>query len=326
MEVKIMLTRSILLVTFTLSTLTGLVSCQSFNSPQDSVRRYIANIGPIRFEKFIDDIVLQSRNSGTRVTKAQAEKKALAYIKANHKKLGLSKVDADNIKSVYDDIPAMNNIHKHLTRHITDILPINSNIAQKAYKSIIQSPGSINPYSTQGRNLRNSTLAARNNNSPNAPINFDDAILRSEIRTIDDVSVRRIHQKNYKLSQKRMVDDPIAAASINQSLDSSVVVYKRTGHPAVGKGCGPFVENASAATLKAKAEADELMAIMVEERAFNKAGGPFSSIDEVPLSKRLTLDEIDEIREEVFAKTFNYTKQEAKTAVSRLKRAPCQVY
>jgi hypothetical protein len=316
-----MFTRSILLVI-----LIGLVSCQSFHSSKESGRRFIANIGPLRFEKFIDDIVLQSKNTTSRVTKAQAEKKALAYIKANHKKMGLTKSQADEITSLYDDIPAMNGIHKHLTRHITDILPINSNIAQKAYKSVIQKPGSINPYSTQGMNLRDSTLAARSSNSPNSPANFDDALVRSEIRSIDDSAVRRLHQDNYKLYKKRLENDPIAAANINEILDSAAAVYKRTGRAGMGKGCKKFTENASPEVLYQKRQVDDVRAALMEERAFEKAGGPFSKIDDVPSSKRLTPDEVDEITEEALAKVLNYTREEAKTAVSRLKRAPCQVY
>jgi hypothetical protein len=306
MEVKIMFTRTLLIAVFAI---TGLVSCQSFNSTQESGRRYIANIGPGVFKKFIDDIALQTKNTSNRVTTAQIEKKALAYIKQNHKKMGLTKSQADDITSLYDDIPAMNGIHKHLTRHITDILPINSNIAQKAYKSIIQKPGSINPYSAQGRSLRESTLSARSSASPNSPTNFDDALVRSEIRSIDDSAVRRLHQDNYKLYKKRMTDDPIAAANINEILDSAAVVYKRTGRAGMGKGCKKFTENASSDVLFQKRQVDDVRAALMEERAFEKAGGPFSKIDDVPVSKRLTPDEVDEITEEALAKVLNYTRE-----------------
>lgn len=319
----IMLTKPLLLAAFL-----GLVSCQSFHSVDNTStgRRYIANIGSGVFKKFIDDIANQTRNTSNRVTSDQIEKKALEYIKKHHEKMGLTKAQANDISSLYDDIPAMNGIHKHLSRHITDIVPINSNIAQKAYKSIIQRPGSINPYNAQGMSLRNSTLAARSSASPNAPRNLDDAIVRKEIRSIDDSAVRRIHQDNYKLYKKRVIDDPVAAANINEILESATVVYKRTGKSGMGKGCKTFTENASSDVLFQKRQVDDVRAALIEERAFEKAGGPFSNIDDVPAAKRLTQDEIDEITEEALAKTLNYTREEAKIAVSRLKRAPCQVY
>ena len=319
-----MFTRSILL-----ALLIGLVSCQSFHSydsKEGSGRRYIANIGSGVFKKFVDDISQQTRNTSSRMTTAQIEKKALAYVKQNHKKLGLTKAQADDISSLYDDIPTMNGIHKHLSRHITDIIPINSNIAQKAYKSIIQKPGSINPYGARGQSLRESTLAARNNASPNSPTNFDDAIVRSEIRAIDDVAVRRVHQDNYKLYKKRLSDDPIAAANINEILESATVVYKRTGKSGMGKGCKKFTENASPEVLYQKRQVDDVRAALIEERAFEKAGGPFSKIDDVPASKRLTDAEIDDVTKESLKKVLNYTDDEARIAVDRLKRAPCQVY
>ncbi len=307
----------------------ALSSCQSFNSVSEyspNQRRYIANIGSGVLKGFIDDISAQTRNSTQRFTNKQIEKKALEYIKKNHKKLGITKSQADEITSIYDDLPYMNKVHKHLTRNITDIVPVNSSIAEKAYAAIQRSGSSLNPYSVAGRELREGTLAARSSASPSAPLNFDDAVVRQEIRNVDDVAVRRTYQDNYKLFKSREAADPIAAANINEIIESATVVYNRTGKSAMGKGCKKFNENASSEVLEVKANLDLEFAIAVEKKAFEKAGGPFKHHKDVPANKKLTVEEIDEIRVATFQKQLNYTAEEAATAVKRLKRAPCQVY
>jgi hypothetical protein len=315
---------SVLLAVLTLS------SCQSFNSVSEhspNQRRYIANIGSGVLKGFIDDISAQTRNSTQRFTNKQIEKKALEYIKKNHKKLGITKAQADEIGSIYDDLPYMNKVHKHLTRNITDVIPVNSSIAEKAYSAIVKkSASSLNPYSAAGRELREGTLAARSSASPNSPLNFDDAVVRQEIRSVDNVTVRKTYQDNYKLFKARQSTDPIAAANINEIIESATVVYNRTGKSAMGKGCKKFNENASSEVLEVKANIDIEFAIAVEKKAFEKAGGPFKHHKDIPDNKKLTVDEIEEVRVATFQKQLNYTAEEAATAVKRLKRAPCQVY
>ncbi len=309
---------------------TILASCQSFNSVPN---RTIANSGALK--GFIDDIARQTQNTSNRMTSNQIEKKVLEYIKrkeanaayGNWSQMGILDDQAKAIDGLYDDLPYMNKVQKWVTQNITDILDINPNIAQKAYKTILDSsPGGYNPYKLTNSQLDSLTLAAQDASSPFARgIKKREIFVKKEIRGVSNTSQRRILQENYKALNARVGTSPTVANNMHEIVEGAANISKRTGLPGLGKGCKPFNANASEDVLESFANVQNIRSKLVEAKAFEKAGGPFTKIDDVAQSKRLTQAELDEIDVEAFQKALNYTREEASLAVKRLKRAPCQV-
>jgi len=320
---------SILLATFMLA------SCQSFHSVKPNQKRYIANIGSGALKGFIDDIARQTQGTANRMSAAQIEKKVLAYIKkkessaayGNWQKMGILDDQAKNIDNLYDDLPYMNKVHKWVTQNITDILPINPSMAESAYKAIVQRSGSgFNPYKLTQKQLQQLTTARASSTSPFESSHIREVFVKGEMRTIASAETRALYQQNYKLYKARVKNDPVLATNIHETIESAMNITKRTGHKGMGKGCKTFQEKASVEVLEMKANLDIYRAKIIEEKAFAKAGGPFDNIDDVASAKRLTTQEVDDATEEAFRKVLNYTDDEARLAVQRLKKAPCQVY
>ncbi len=312
-----------------------LSSCQSFNSqgPDMSAKREIANTGFLK--GFIDDIARQTQGTANRMTSAQIEKKVLAYIKrkerdmayGNWSKMGIMDDQAKNINGLYDDLPYMNKVHKWVSQNITSIIKVESRVAANAYKVIVNQTGKkFNPYKLTKKELNALTVAKRSSSSPFESSHVREVFIKGEIRAVKNSKIRKIYQDNYKLYSQRVKSDPTIAANIDEILESATTVTKRTGHSGMGKGCKTFNSKASVEVLEMKANLDIYRAKLIEEKAFRKAGGPFDKLDDISTSKRLTTQEIDEATEEAFEKVLNYTREEAKLAVRRLKRAPCQVY
>lgn len=309
-------------------------SCQSFNSVgHHSTQRKIANSTILK--TFIDDIARKTQGTVNKMTSSEIEKKILEYIKRKEKntshgnwsKMGILDDQAVKINTLYDDLPYMKKIHRWVTQNITSIVPITPSTAKESYRAIInKSTDGFNPYALTEQELKALTISTRNSTSPFNSSHMSEVYIKSKIRRIKDSSIRKLYQNNYKLYNSQINSNPTASANIHSMLDSATSITKYTGRSAMGKGCKEFHKNASVEILEMKANIDLLTDKLVQIKATQKAGKSFSSIDDIPKSSRLTSQEIDESRIEAFKKVLSYTDEEARIAVGRLKRSPCQVY
>ena len=312
-----------------------LVSCQSQRSLfGDGGSRSVANTRLLRM--FIEDVARQSQKTTQRYTVQEIEEKILQYLKRKEKdmlhgnwsKVGISKLQADDMKSLYDDFPHMNKVHKWVAENITKVIKVSDDLAAISYNSIMRkSKSSINPYSFAKNESSQLMMSRRLNTSPFKSINEKGARVFKQVSEVKDQTIKKVYMENYLSFQKRVSNNPAITANAHEILESAANVTKYTGKAGMGKGCKAFNEKASFEILEMKANIDLYRTALIEERAIAKNGGRvFASIDEVPVANRLTAKEINEATEEAFENVLGYTRVEARAAVKRLKGKPCQVY
>jgi hypothetical protein len=313
-----------------------IASCQSFRSSDNAssrVRREIANLNLLK--GFIDDIARQTQKSATSYTSKQIERKVLDYIKRKEKdmafgnwsKMGLMDDQVKQINGLYDDLPYMNKVHKWVSENITRIIKVETSIAESAYALMMRrSKPSINPYKNAVSDANEMMMNRRNSSSPFQSTAVKENIIKSKIRQVKDRNIRKVYQENYTNISKRSDISPALEANYHEILESATKVTRKTGHSGMGSGCKAFNEKASLEVLEMKANIDIYRARLIEEKAYQKAGREFASVDDISSAKRLTTKEIDDATEEAFENVLNYTREEARIAVRRLKNKPCKVY
>ncbi len=126
--------------------------------------------------------------------------------------------------------------------------------------------------------------------------------------------------------QSRGAQNPAIHANGQEIVESAALITQKTGLKAMGEGCEQFSKTASMETLEIKANIDLYRAQLVEERAVQKAGRQFASVDEIPEASRLTAQELDDITVQSFRDVVGYTDDEARAALARLKKKPCKLY
>lgn len=310
-------------------------SCQSQRSWfSSSGSREIANTRVLKM--FIDDIARQSQKTAQRYTAKEIEQKVLEYLKRKEKdmahgnwsKVGISKLQADDMKSLYDDVPHMGKVHKWVAENITKIIKVSDDVAAASYNVIVKrSKTSINPYKFGQQHSNQLMLNRRANSSPFKSVNQKGQRVFHQVSEIKDQTIKKVYMENYLSFQKRAGNNPGVTSNAHEIIESATQVTKYTGKAGMGKGCKAFNEKASFDVLEMKANIDIHRASIIQERAIAKNGGrSFASIDDVPAKNRLTTQEIDEATEEAFESVLGYTKVEARAAVKRLKGKPCKVY
>lgn len=315
--------------------LTVLASCQSKRSWFNlSGSRKIANTRVLKM--FIDDIARQSQKTGQRYTTQEIEKKVLEYLKRKEKdmahgnwtKVGISKLQVDDMKSLYDDVPHMNKVHKWVAENITKIIKVSDDLAAISYNTIVRrNTANINPYSFGKQQSNQLMLNRRTNTSPFRSVNEKGARVFKQVSEVKDNAIKKVYMENYLGFQKRASNSPALTSNAHEILESATQVTKYTGKAGMGSGCKSFNEKASFEVLEMKANIDIYRANLIQERAITKNGGrAFASVDDIPSANRLTAKEIDEATEEAFENVLGYTKVEARAAVKRLKGKPCKVY
>lgn len=311
-----------------------LASCQSHNSIYHSgVSREIANTVFLR--DFLDDIARQMTKRGERITTQQLEKKIMEYIRkregdmahGNWTKMGLNKMQADDMKSLYDDVPHMNRVQKWVSENITRIVKVSDDVAFSSYKLIMRESGSaINPYA-YGKTASTAMMSSRRSlirppamtKTPYQSINEKSSRVFTQIADIKDQAIKKIYMKNYMDLASRGKINPRLMANTNEILESAAQITKVTGRAGLGSGCNAITKNASDDVIDGITSYmnQRSRIIQAEMRKLTKDG------------RKATKAEIDNIMNkadrEAFEISHGYTPIEAQAAVNRLKNKPCKV-
>lgn len=311
-----------------------LVSCQSHNSSFNSKgSRNIANTVVLR--NFLDDIARQMTKKGERITTVELEKKIMSYIKrkegdmahGNWTKMGLNKVQADDMKSLYDDVPHMRRVQKWVSENITRIVKMSDDVAYNSYKLIMKESGSmINPYA-YGKAASTNMMSTRRalikppamTKTPYQSINDKSSRVFTQIADVKDQAIKKIYMKNYMDLASRGKIDPRLMANTNEILESATQITKATGRAGLGSGCNAITKNASDDVI------DGITSYMNQRSKMIQAEMKRITKD----GRKATKAEIDNIMNKVDREAFEvshgYTPIEAEAAVKRLKNKPCKV-
>lgn len=324
------------ILVFTLVSL-FIASCQSNNSfLSSSGSREIANTVVLR--NFLDDVARQMSAKGQHVTTAQLEKKIMEYLRrksddmahGNWTKFGLKKFEADNMKSLYDDVPYRTKLHNHIAENITTILKVSDDIAYNSYKLIMRETGSvINPY-TISKNSSTTLMNSRRRlvtppaftKTPYQSINNKSSRVFTQISEVKDQAVKKMYMKNYMSLAKRGKADPRMMSNTNEIFESAAQINRVTRRPAIADGCNDFVQTAPDDVIDGFANfmSERNRIVQREMKELTKGG---KNIDD------LTTKQVDDIMAkaevEAFEITHGYSRIEAQAAVRRLKNKPCKV-
>ncbi len=314
--------RVILLVLF-------LVSCQSHYSSHMPQTRGVAS-GEV-FSKFVRSLSQQAKMSSDDI-----ERSILTYIKQkgtnnthhNYQLMGITEEQAGQIKSLNDNLPFMPKVRKWAMENMDKINPrISKGTISDVYQSIVvEKKGIINPYAISSDASRTARQSRRQTLSPIQSISEKDQRILDAIRKINNRSVEDVYRKNLASMQSRGAQNPAIHANGQEIVESAALITQKTGLKAMGEGCEQFSKTASMETLEIKANIDLYRAQLVEERAVQKAGRQFASVDEIPEASRLTAQELDDITVQSFRDVVGYTDDEARAALARLKKKPCKLY
>lgn len=333
-----------------LSLAVAFLSCQS--TPSRKMERSVANTTVLR--TFISEVADQSRAMAARELQERVERSLKEFLRqepsdgkfGNWVRMGITREQALKINSLYDDLPYMNKVQKWVMENITILArEVRPSVARSAYNKILGRSGVLlDPYVSLSDDVQGMAMARRNQTMPealrrNTPSPSGPKSVSAELRSRNnrliaavenldeiDAASKGYFLNNLKVSDDIMKNNPLVASNIHHSMEGSLLIAKKTGRKAVGKGCQGFNEKASAEVLEIKARIDMRRAELIEKRAYDKAGGVFENASELPSAKRLSQGEVDELTEQAFQDVLGYTRKEASAAVKRLKSPPCQVY
>lgn len=310
-------------------------SCQHHSSQYASSKnsRKVANSSAMRL--FIQEIAIR----GNGLTVHTIETQALSYIKrqenkvGNWQQMGITKEEAMGIKSLYDDLPYMNKVRKWVRSNITKIVRVEAKIAKEAYDVIMKGHTSyINPYKlAASQEVTQMVSTRRRSLSPTRSINEHTRRVSMSINDLPSSyswssGIKKRYKENLLTLIRRGKTNPSIIANANEIIESAANVTKKTGLSGMGDGCRAFNESAASNIISNKADIDLLRSQLIEEKAYAKAGKVFGSFDEIPVAQRLTQSEVDDATVEAFKRINAMTDDEARSAVSRLKKKPCRLY
>lgn len=337
----------------TLIILISVAACQSRPSYK-SAQRSVANTTVMRV--FITEVAEQSQRYAARELQNQVESRLVQFLRegadesnqvGNWVRMGITKEQAMQVNGLYDDLPYMNKVQKWVMENFTTLMSdIRPSMARNAYSKVLGESGSLyDPYMGMSDDLQNALSGRRNQTMPpmlrrntpevTAALSISEEIQRKNTRLMaatetikeaDANAVQNIRANLNDISDDLLKNNPLVASNINHSVEGSIIITKKTGRSSMGPGCVSFNENASAEIIEMKARVDIRRAELVEERAYEKAGKVFDTVDEVPVAQRLSQKELDEITEQAFADVLGYTRTEARAAIRRLKSPPCRIY
>lgn len=147
------------------------VSCQHQNGTIGSTppNRSLANNSVMRI--FLQEVANRTKT----MTVKNLEDEALKFIKyynsktnvGNWEQIGITKQQAQKIKSLYDDMPYMNKVRKWVRSNITKVSMIQSNAAEQAFEIIMRGkPSYINPYKYHSQGTSGMVSSRRKSISP----------------------------------------------------------------------------------------------------------------------------------------------------------------
>lgn len=313
---------------FTLTVLSLVImSCQSHKPEYRYNGRRIAST-PI-LKTFLREVSQRAKIKSTQ----ELEEQVLNYIKRQSKdssygnwvQMGISDSQAKKITSLYDDLPHMHKVRKWVTENITKIVKVEKRFAREAYELINQ--GHLvykNPYSASS--VTSKIASKRGTISPFKSINDKKSRVLENIQSVGNSKASREYRGLLLDFQRRSRTEPAIFSNGLEMIESGAAITRKTGLRAYGPGCRSFNEKASFEVIEIKANVDAYRANLIAQKAEEKAGKAFKSFSDIPTQSRLTASDIDEATIKSFEDVLGYTNVEAKAAVRRLKRKPCQVY
>lgn len=308
-----------------LSTIT--LSCQSHKPEYRYSGRRIASTPILR--TFLREVSQSAKLKSTR----ELEEQVLRYIKSQSKdsnygnwvQMGISDSQAKKITSLYDDLPHMHKVRKWVTENITKIVKVEQRFAREAYELI--NKGNLvykNPYAA--KEVTSRIGSNRTSISPFKSIDDKKARVLDNIQNVGNPNASREYRGLLLDFQKRSASEPAIFSNGLEMVESAADITRKTGVKAYGPGCRSFNEKASFEVIEIKANVDAYRANLIAKAAEDKAGKSFKKFTDIPEANRLTSAEIDEATVKSFEDVLGYSNVEAKAAVRRLKRKPCQVY
>lgn len=263
---------------------------------------------------------LRAISSGSADDVQKLEKSIISYIQkheenmthGNHVVVGISKEEAQQIKSLSDDLPFMGKVHAWAMENITLVdTSISTSVARKAFSEISTNS---NPYPALTTSAQGVRRAQRHSQSPYKSIaNGNERVLAS-IEEISDAGIKKVLRKNYAELAKRGKSDPQIMANAQEIMKSAVNITKKSGRNSIGEGCAKFNQTASSEVLSMKAAIDLDTANKIQNLDFT--GRSSSEVSEM----------IETTRVSSFQDILGYTDDEARAALRRLKAKPCRVY
>lgn len=313
---------------FTLTALSlVIISCQSHKPEYRYSGRRIAST-PI-LKTFLREVSQRAKIKSTQ----ELEEQVLNYIKRQSKdssygnwvQMGISDSQAKRISSLYDDLPHMHKVRKWVTENITKIVNVEKRFAREAYELINQ--GHLvykNPYSAS--TVSSKIVSKRSSISPFKSINDKKSRVLENIQNVGNSKASREYRGLLLDFQKRSASEPAIFSNGLEMVESGAAITRKTGLKAYGPGCRSFNEKASFEVIEIKANVDAYRANLIAQKAEEKAGKAFKNFSDIPTESRLTAAELDSATIKSFEDVLGYSNVEAKAAVRRLKRKPCQVY
>lgn len=316
-------------------------SCQHNSSMFDETKasRSLANNSVMRV--FLQELANRSKTMTVQVLEDEAVKfiKTYNYKQniGNWEQIGITKEQAQKIRTLYDDLPYMNKVRKWLRSNITKVSRVQTLAAEQAFDVIMQGQKSyINPYKFHAEGAAGMISERRNSLSPFQSVSEHQLRVAKSIEGLTTNSSNSLRskikelQKIYKEAMAVMIRrgklTPSILANGNEIIESACKITQKTGRPGMGAGCKKFNETAAESILANKADIDQLRSQLIEEMAYNKAGKYFDTFEEIASDKRLTQLEIDSATVEAMKKVNGMTDDEARLALQRLKQDPCKIY
>jgi hypothetical protein len=284
------------------------------------------------FAKFLMHMAAETSTDAVKI-----EKSIISYIQRHdesagtqgYELLGITREEANRIKSLSDDLPYMGRVQRLVMKNMTKIDPnLNSSIASRVYAKISDGP---NPYSVKAVTTGSVRRAKR---KPSLPKGYDavkkehlkilsshKSIAEEHVRILSsiealnvDSKLKKVFQENYMEYMRRGVDEPALMVNAQDMMNSAIRITEKTGVSSIGDGCVSFTSTASIETLSVKANIDARTLERLE------------NINLVGRSPAEMVEEVSKARSRSFSDTLGYTDDEAISAVKRLKGTPCKVY
>ncbi|MCT4642012.1 MAG: hypothetical protein N4A33_06900 [Bacteriovoracaceae bacterium] len=309
----------------------AIISCSHHKEVTTYKGRRIASNPLLRI--FLSEVSDRSK----KYTVRELEDQALKYIKkksqnsahGNWSQIGISDVQASKITSLYDDMPHMPKVRKWVMENITLITKVEQKVAKESFDVVNKSFLSFdNPYAF--KSSQSKVVSNRTKISPFESINKDKSRVLNNVQSVGDSSASKELRSLLVDFQKRAAKEPAVFANGLEMVESAADITRKTGLKGAGKGCKEFNQKAAPEILEMKANVDSYRARLVmeqaEEKAQKYAKSSFKNYKELPVEARLTQQELDDITVKSFEDVLKYSNTEAKAAVRRLKRKPCQVY
>ncbi len=291
-----------------------IVSCQTNPSKNTSQARFVASGEVVR--TFISKFAQSAQ-----MTDEAVEQGIIQYFKTktegqthpNYVSVGISKEEAESIKSLSDARPFMHKAKKWAMENMDKIFPkANKSELAKIYDEIIvKNRGGENAYLDSSA----ATIAKRKRRrqiSPVKSISDRQEKLLDSINKLDDKSYGKNLRQILATFAKRANSDPTLLANGQFIIESAAQITKKTGINAIGKGCKSFITRAPAEAIANKANVDLARLEIVEEMLAN--------------GKKITQNDLDEATELAFRRALGYSDEEAARAVKTLKGKNCKLY